>query len=265
MPGNEGVKPSNGINRLFVLAALLPFIQPLSGQIVFEDVGLSSNTTVICNTHGSGFFDYNHDGWDDIYVVHNTSLGPYQNLDNTLLRNRGNGTFENATQAAGAAGHQKWSAQGLATYEALRDVTRIDLLLCGHIHGEGRRTDIFAGHAIHTLLADYQFRDGGATGQYGDGWLRLLQFSPAQGTIHVRTWSVVYDTWETDADSDFVLPYDSPAPPFERIAARSGVAPGSAVDASWAGREPGRTYQWYAEADNCAYRRSSTSWTFRTR
>jgi hypothetical protein len=158
-----------------------------------------------------------------------------------------------------------WTAQGQATYEALRDVTRIDLLLCGHIGGEGRRTDEFGGHAIHTLLADYQFLSDGAAGYYGDGWLRLLQFSPAQGTIHVRTWSVVFDRWQTDADSDFILTYDSPAGPFERIATRSGVTPGSAVVASWAGREPGRTYQWYAEADNCAYQRPSDSWTFRTR
>jgi hypothetical protein len=80
----------------------------------FINVGFSTNTVVVCNAHGSGFFDYNSDGWDDIYVVHNTSVGPYQNLDNTLLKNLQNGQFSNVTQEVGCAGRRIYSAQGLA-------------------------------------------------------------------------------------------------------------------------------------------------------
>jgi hypothetical protein len=86
----------------------------LFGQIYFYDVGYWTGTQVACNTHGSGFFDYNGDGWDDIYVVHNTSLGGYIDLDNTLLKNLGNQHFQNVTQEAGAAGQRRYSAQGLA-------------------------------------------------------------------------------------------------------------------------------------------------------
>jgi hypothetical protein len=153
-----------------------------------------------------------------------------------------------------------WGAQGRATYEALKDLTQIDLLLCGHIAGEGRRTDTASGHAIHTLLADYQSRTGG-----GDGWLRLILFSPASGEIHVRTLTTLRDEWETDADSDFVLPYESSAAAEEPIARIEGVAPGSEVRAPWAGLEAGRRYQWSVAARNCFYLRTSPSWTLEAR
>lgn len=111
-----------------MLAALGLFgIASLSGQIVFTDVGSSTNTTVICNTHGSGFFDYNNDGWDNIYVVHNTSGGEYVNLDNTLLKNLRNNTFINVAREAGVAGYQIYSAQGLAAADCDNDG---DLDLC---------------------------------------------------------------------------------------------------------------------------------------
>ena len=157
-----------------------------------------------------------------------------------------------------------WSAQGLATYEALRDITTIDLMLCGHIGGEGRRTDTYDGHDIHTLLADYQFIEDGESGHLGDGWLRILLFAPASGTVHVRTWSTRYERWDTDADSDFVLSYDSPAPPYAPIGERVVVSPGSNAIAIWDDLEPGSAYQWYATVESCWYERSSDPRTFGT-
>ncbi|MBI5501769.1 MAG: metallophosphoesterase [Deltaproteobacteria bacterium] len=153
-----------------------------------------------------------------------------------------------------------WSAQGRATYEALRDLPQLDLMLCGHIHGEGRRSDTFDGHTIHTLLADYPGRDGG-----GDGWLRLMQFSPARGEVHVRTYSTLREEWETDADSDFVVPYEAPAADFETVARREGVLSGTVATEEWTGREAGRRYQWAVAAQNCRYRRVSTAWVFEAR
>jgi hypothetical protein len=83
------------------------------GQASFTDVGVSSGTQVLCNTHGSGFFDFNGDGWDDIYVVHNYSTGQ-TDIDHSLLRSNGNGTFTNVTRVSGTQGYPHSSAQGLA-------------------------------------------------------------------------------------------------------------------------------------------------------
>ncbi len=84
-----------------------------SQSISFTNVGDMTQTKVACNTHGSGFFDYNGDGFPDIFVVHNLSESPFGCLPHTLLKNLGNGIFENVTSEAGVDGYCT-SAQGLA-------------------------------------------------------------------------------------------------------------------------------------------------------
>jgi hypothetical protein len=83
---------------------------------------------------------------------------------------------------------------------------QIFLVLCGHWPEEGRRTDIIRGSAVHQLLADYQFRANG-----GNGWLRILQFSPLQNKIFVKTYSPYLDKYETDLDSEFTLDFEMTA------------------------------------------------------
>ncbi len=72
------------------------------------------------------------------------------------------------------------------------------LVLCGHAHGEARRSDRIDGRVVHQLLANYQTRDNG-----GNGWLRILEFS--DHGIHVRTYSPYLGRYETDSSSDFFL------------------------------------------------------------
>ena len=78
-------------------------------------------------------------------------------------------------------------------------------VLCGHELGDGvgrltsRRPD---GTAVHQLLANYQM---GALG--GEGFLRLMQFFPAERRVAVRTYSPYRDRFKTDADNEFTLTY----------------------------------------------------------
>jgi hypothetical protein len=103
------------LRRIGLCLSLLCAPSAVRAAIHFTDVGLATNTVVVSNTHGSGFVDYNNDGWDDIFVVHNTSEGNWINLPHTLLKNPKNlGLFENVTTAAGVAGYLFPSAQGLA-------------------------------------------------------------------------------------------------------------------------------------------------------
>jgi hypothetical protein len=85
-----------------------------TGSIHFTNVGSATNTLVRCNTHGSGFFDVDADGYDDIFVVQNTSIGEYTHLPNTFLKNLTYGMFQNNTNAAGVQGYLDVSAQGMA-------------------------------------------------------------------------------------------------------------------------------------------------------
>ena len=97
-----------------------------------------------------------------------------------------------------------FGSQGAAIYNALKDNLNLFLMLSGHKHGEGKRVDVEPpNHTIHTLLADYQERSNG-----GDGWLRILEFSPLNDLIRVKTYSPTLDLYETDSDSQFELIYD---------------------------------------------------------
>ena len=67
--------------------------------------------------------------------------------------------------------------------------------------------DVFEGRTVYSLLSDYQGRSRG-----GDGWLRIMRFSPARNEITVQTFSPFVDggrgSFETDESSQFVLSYD---------------------------------------------------------
>jgi hypothetical protein len=95
-----------------------------------------------------------------------------------------------------------FSSQGQAIYNALKDNPNLFLMLGGHTPGEGRREDIYNGHKVYSLLSNYQGRPNG-----GDGWLRIMEFSPANNEIRIKTYSPVLDQYETDADSQFTLPF----------------------------------------------------------
>jgi hypothetical protein len=101
-----------------------------------------------------------------------------------------------------------FGGQGEAIYDALKGNGNLFLMLAGHRPGEGRRSDTFNGNTVHTVLSNYQARTNG-----GDGWLRIMEFSPATNQIRVRTYSPTLGQFETDADSEFTLSYDmSPNP-----------------------------------------------------
>ena len=80
---------------------------------------------------------------------------------------------------------------------------QVILVLCGHNHGEARRSDTVNGFVVPQLLADYQSRTNG-----GNGFLRILKFSPSQDKIYVTTFSPYLNSYENDANSQFTLDYD---------------------------------------------------------
>jgi hypothetical protein len=91
----------------------------------------------------------------------------------------------------------------------VRDHPQIFMVLCGHITDAVEYYQISvndAGNKVLEMLADYQKRNNG-----GDGWLRLIRIVPESREIRVRTYSPVLDKWETDADSQFVVPFVLPA------------------------------------------------------
>jgi hypothetical protein len=155
-----------------------------------------------------------------------------------------------------------FGTQGQAIYENLKDNPNLFLIVCGHICGEGQRADVFEGRTVRTILTDYQCRTQGGT-----GWLRTMTFSPANDTISFKTYSPTLNQYETDANSQFTLPYDMPgsAPSaFTQIGAVNGVPTGTAASVTWNNLAASTTYEWYADAADGQYTVAASSRTFTT-
>ncbi len=83
--------------------------------------------------------------------------------------------------------------------------SNIQFVLCGHVlhRGVGRLTSTRPdGTTVNEILANYQVQDLG-----GGGYLRVMQFFPANRTVHVRTYSPYLDAFKTDPGNDFELSY----------------------------------------------------------
>ncbi len=141
-----------------------------------------------------------------------------------------------------------FGAQGQAIYNAMRETQNVHLMTCGHVSNEQRRTDVFEGHAITTMLADYQ-----GDGDGGSGYMRIWEFSPANDELTVRSYSPAQDMWLTGDQSEFTLEIEMPGAggPFAEVA-KVDPAP-SNVKALMQGLAPGRMYEWYATVSDCAH------------
>ena len=151
-----------------------------------------------------------------------------------------------------------WLSQGQAIYEALKDRSNLFLMMGGHISGEGQRQDTYLGNTVYTLLSDYQNRNNG-----GDGWLRILEFSPNNNEIRVNTYSPTRDQWETDADSQFILPYDM-AGSYATIGTLTGVTSGSTAGLYWPGLASQGEYEWYVTVSDGLNTTTGPVWSFTT-
>lgn len=140
--------------------------------------------------------------------------------------------------------------------------SNVHFVLCGHMHGEARRTDVAGGagfeHEVHQLLADYQDMPSG-----GDGYLRIMRFVPAENKVYVQTYSPWFDTFKTDPESQFVL--DFPMYAFEELGAASLESNSGTATLDWSGMNFGSTYQWFVRVTDSTDRTSeSPVWSFTT-
>jgi hypothetical protein len=97
--------------------------------------------------------------------------------------------------ADGNSGEQIWQ-------EFVRKNPQVFMVLNGHYPAEANQTSTdAAGLPVFEMLADYQGRANG-----GNGWMRLLEFRPADNRVDVKTFSPTLNRFETDANSQFSLP-----------------------------------------------------------
>ncbi len=160
-----------------------------------------------------------------------------------------------------------FSTQGQAIYDNLKDNPNFFLMLCGHVAGEGQRSDTFQGRTVHSVLQDYQGRTNG-----GDGWLRYFTFSPTANTISAKTYRVsnpvnpAAGAFETDADSQFTLAYNmqSAVTDWIPLGTANVAAAGTSASLNWTGLEAGSHYEWYASVTDTINTASTTPRRFST-
>src|SRR5690349_24253505 len=80
-------------------------IAPKAGLTIKTEAGSEKSKKYIIETTGSGaaIFDYDGDGWPDIFLANGTTLdGSGAGTTSQLYHNNHDGTFTNVTQKAGA-------------------------------------------------------------------------------------------------------------------------------------------------------------------
>jgi hypothetical protein len=124
-----------------------------------------------------------------------------------------------------------FSTAGDTIYKKVKDNANLFLMLAGHWTNEGRRTETRGGDStdVFALLSDYQGLENG-----GDGWLRIMRFSPTNNKIYVKTYSPTLDDFKTGSDSQFELNYDfQPLPLPVELAYFAGVINGNKIEIRW--------------------------------
>jgi hypothetical protein len=153
-----------------------------------------------------------------------------------------------------------WSNQGLATYDALNGNPNLFLMLAGHFTPpEGQRTDTLNGNTINTLLSDYQEQGNG-----GDGYLRIMKFSPANNLISVSSYSPYENLFRTGSLSQFTIPYNMQNSGYVKLGTVSNVSSGSQASIAWNNLNSGTQYQWYAAVSNGNASTTGPTWGFTT-
>ncbi len=153
-----------------------------------------------------------------------------------------------------------FSSAGSAIYDSLKDNPNLFLMLGGHTGPEGRRVDTYGGHTVYSVLADYQGEPNG-----GNGWLRIMEFSPSTSEIRVKTYSPTLDQFKTGSSSQFTLSYPMDVSSYQVIGTNLNVPSGSSTSMGWPGREPLTQYDWYVTLDDGHNLTTGPTWTFTTR
>ncbi|MBB5034020.1 hypothetical protein HNQ65_003611 [Prosthecobacter vanneervenii] len=160
-----------------------------------------------------------------------------------------------------------FSTQGQAIYDNLKDNPNLFLMLCGHVNGEGRRSDTYQGRTVYSILQDYQdIVDGGRA------FMRIYTFSPANNQITVESYSPTLNRAVNASDSvpswtaAYTLPYNmqSSLTDWVPLGTASVSAGGTSASLNWTGLEAGGSYEWYATVTDTINTATSTTRRFST-
>jgi hypothetical protein len=216
-----------------------------AGSAWFEEIAARSGITFVHTSGhatkyllpeimggGAALFDFDNDGFLDLYLVQSGSLATPERATNRLYRNRGNGTFEDVTDRAGsgAAGYGMGVAAGDFDNDGFTDlyVTNFGSNVLLRNDGNGHLIDVTAkagvagsGWSTSAAFVDYD----------ADGWLdlfvtRYLNWKPA-AEVECYSLTGVPDYCSPasyDLPSASTLYHNNGDGTFTDVSARAGIA-----------------------------------------
>ena len=94
---------------------------------------------------------------------------------------------------------------GQNIYEKLvrHHADQIFLVVCGHYDYVAAKAQIIDGNVVYEMISDYQEQPYG-----GNGWLKILEFSPLQNKIFVKTYSPYLNRFNSAENSTLTLEYN---------------------------------------------------------
>ncbi len=156
-----------------------------------------------------------------------------------------------------------WNSQ--TSFNALKDNPNLFLMLCGHMHtptdGAAYRAELGDdGHTIHIMMADYQDYPNG-----GNGYFRLLRFSPTDDRIYATTYSPYLAASITSSPDQMEMAYDmAGTSAFGVIDTVNDVASGGNASVTWTGLTSTTEYEWYVDISDSVLTTSGATWSFTT-
>ncbi len=129
----------------------------------------------------------------------------YVYIDNSLVSRCDQINAQTYNVGADNNGDSLWS-------KFISQHSNISVVLSGHFawtdstaEGVGTRTDLGVnGNIVNQMLSDYQEMTNG-----GNGYLRILNFSPSQNKISVKTYSPTLNAYLTNSKNQFTLQWHS--------------------------------------------------------
>ncbi|NNF58874.1 MAG: T9SS type A sorting domain-containing protein [Rhodothermaceae bacterium] len=147
-----------------------------NGDGTFTEVGAAAGLDDIRSTWGVAWFDYDNDGWLDVYTA-NMPIDGAPSGFNGLYRNQGDGTFEDVAVAAGVAGLSEDDSWNVVAADFDNDgwtdlfvANRPDASRLFRNNGDGTFADVTTTANVPTL----QSFNAGAGDVNDDGWQDLF-------------------------------------------------------------------------------------------